>query len=90
MKLRLEHGPWITEVRFRTSHTLPVGVGAGLDDGAPEGEPVYDRGAESGVGEVLVHPTKDPCDAIATEAFSSRSVGTLEQRFGAAAVELHV
>jgi hypothetical protein len=29
----------------------PVGLGAGLDDGAVEGEPVDDRGAEPGIGE---------------------------------------
>jgi hypothetical protein len=29
----------------------PVGVGAGFDDVAAEGEPVDDRGAETGVGE---------------------------------------
>jgi hypothetical protein len=29
----------------------PVGVGAGLDDVAAEGEPVDDGGAEPGVGE---------------------------------------
>jgi hypothetical protein len=28
-----------------------VGLGSGLDDGAAEGEPVNDRGAEPGVGE---------------------------------------
>ena len=36
-----------------------VGVGAGLDDGAVEGEPVDDRGAEPGVGEGL-GPAGDP------------------------------
>ena len=52
----------------------PVGVGAGFDDGAAEGKSVDDGGAEPRVGEGLVQPEKDSLDAIATDAFSSRSV----------------
>jgi hypothetical protein len=52
----------------------PVGLGAGFDDVAAEGEPVDDGGAELGVGECsLLQPVKDSLEAIATEFFSSRS-----------------
>jgi hypothetical protein len=51
-----------------------VGVGAGLDDVAAKGEPVDDRGAEPRVGERLGPAGNDSFDAIATDAFSSRSV----------------
>jgi hypothetical protein len=54
----------------------PVGVGAGLDDGAAEGESVDDGGASLGSVKVLVQPEKDSLHAIATDAFSSRSVRT--------------
>jgi hypothetical protein len=54
----------------------PVGVGAGLDDVAAEGEPVDDRGAEPWIGERLGRAEKASFDAMATEAFSSRSVRT--------------
>jgi hypothetical protein len=53
-----------------------VGVGAGFDDVAAECETVNDRGAEAGVGEGLVQPSGASLDAIATDAFSSRSVRT--------------
>jgi hypothetical protein len=53
-----------------------VGVGAGLDDVAAEGDPVDDRGAESRIGKVLDQPENDSLEAIATDAFSSRSVRT--------------
>jgi hypothetical protein len=45
----------------------PVGVGAGLDDGAAEGESVDDGGASLGSVKVLVQPEKDSLHAIATE-----------------------
>ncbi len=54
----------------------PVGFGAGFDDVAAEGESVDDRGAESRVGECLVKAEKASFEAMATEAFSSRSVRT--------------
>ena len=54
----------------------PVGVGAGLDDVAAEGEPVDDGGAEAGVGEGLVQPLNDSLEAMATLFFSSLSVRT--------------
>jgi hypothetical protein len=54
----------------------PVGVGAGFDDGAAEGESVDDGGAEPRVGEGLGPAGEGLVDAIATDAFSSRSVRT--------------
>jgi len=54
----------------------PVGVDAGFDDGAVEGETVDDGGAEPGAVKVLVQPEKDSLEAMAMEFFSSRSVRT--------------
>jgi hypothetical protein len=54
----------------------PVGVGVGFDDGAAEGESVDDGGAEPRVGEGLGPAGEGLVDAIATDAFSSRSVRT--------------
>jgi hypothetical protein len=53
-----------------------VGVGAGLDDVAAEGEAVNDGSAEAGSVKVLVQPEKDSLEAMATLFFSSRSVRT--------------
>jgi hypothetical protein len=53
-----------------------VGVGAGFDDVAAEGDAVDDGGAESGVVKVRVQPENDSLEAIATLFFSSRSVRT--------------
>ncbi len=44
-----------------------VGVGAGFDDGAIEGETVHDRGAEPGSVNVFVQPENDSFDAMAME-----------------------
>src|SRR5690606_2550061 len=67
-----------------------VGVGAGLEDGAAEGEPVDDGSAEPGVAEGLcpaaeglVGRDRDGCLLL---AFGE----DLEEEFGPAAVELHV
>jgi hypothetical protein len=46
-----------------------VGVGAGFDDVAAEGEAVDDGGAEAGFGEGFVQPLKDSLEAMATLAF---------------------
>jgi hypothetical protein len=43
-----------------------------------------------GIGEVRVHDPNASFEAMATQIFSSRSVSTWEQQFGAAAVEFHV
>lgn len=53
-----------------------VGLGAGLDDGAVEGEAVHDGCAEPGVGEGLGPAPIDSFEAIATLFYSSRSVRT--------------
>jgi len=60
-----------------------VGLGAGFDDVAADDEPVDDGVAETRGGEGLVQPPNDSLDAIATEAFSSRSGRDLEEEFGA-------
>jgi hypothetical protein len=51
-------------------------MGAGFDDGAVVGEPVQDGGAEPASVKVLAHPVNDSFDAIATDAFSPRSIST--------------
>ncbi len=67
-----------------------VGLGAGLEDVAAEGEPVDDGGAESGVGEGLAPAGEGVVggdgDGVLLLAFGE----DLEEEFGAAAVELHV
>jgi hypothetical protein len=68
----------------------PLGVGARFDDVPAEGETIDDRGAEHEVGEGSASPANDSLLAIATEFFSSAFAEDLEERFGAAAVELHV
>jgi len=42
-----------------------VGVGAGFDDAAAEGEEVDDCCAEAGVGECFVQPEKESLEAMA-------------------------
>lgn len=68
----------------------PLGLGAGLEDVAAEGEPVDDGGAESGVGEGLAPAGEGVVggddDGVLLLAFGE----DLEEEFGAAAVELHV
>jgi hypothetical protein len=53
-----------------------VRVGTCFDDVAAEGQAVDDGGAEAGSVKVLVQPLKDSLEAMATLAFSSRSVRT--------------
>lgn len=53
-----------------------VGVAAGLDDVAAEGEAVHDGRASLGSVNVLVQEENDSLEAIATLFFSSRSVRT--------------
>jgi hypothetical protein len=43
-----------------------VGVGAGFDDGAVEGEPVNDGGAQAGVGEGFSGPAPSKGEADLT------------------------
>lgn len=57
-----------------------VGVGAGFDDGAVEGQPVHDRDTQPGSVKVFVHPEKDSLLAIAVEFFSSSLGEDLEQQ----------
>lgn len=47
-------------------------------------------GHRRGSVKVLVQPEKDSLVAIATDAFSSRSVSTWKRTFGAAFVQFHV
>ena len=65
----------------------PVGVGAGFEDVAAEGEPVDDRGAEPGVSEGFGPAAEGfvggDRDVVAFLAFGE----DLEQQFGAAFVE---
>ncbi|GAA3718958.1 hypothetical protein GCM10022204_43870 [Microlunatus aurantiacus] len=67
-----------------------VGVGASLEDVAAEGEPVTMAAQGRGSVKVLVQPGNESLLAIAAEFVSSRSVRTLEEELGAAAVEFHV
>ena len=67
-----------------------VGVGAGLDDVAAEGEAVDDGRAEAGVGEGLGPAAEDSLEAMATLALFLAFGQDLEQQLGAAAVEFHV
>lgn len=68
----------------------PEGLGAGLDDGGVEGEPVYDGRAEPGVGEgtgpFAERGVARDGDAGAFFAFGEH----LEQQFRAAAIEFEI
>src|SRR5215471_18199931 len=67
-----------------------VGVGAGFDDGAVEGEPVDDGGAEAGVGEGL-GPAAERLVGGDPDTRLFLPLGqNLEQQFGTALVEFHI
>src|SRR4051794_41754978 len=67
-----------------------VGVGAGLDDVAAEGEAVDDGGAEAGVGEGLGPAAEGLVGGDRDACFLLPFRQDLKEELGAAAVEFHV
>jgi transposase len=67
-----------------------VGVGAGLDDVAAEGQPVDDGGAEPGIGEGLGPAGKRVVGRDRDGGFLLAVGEHLEQQFRAALIELHI
>ena len=56
-----------------------VGIGAGFDNGAIQGQSVYARRAKTGSVKVLLQPENHSLEAIAMEFLSSRSVRTCKR-----------
>src|SRR6516162_11095974 len=67
-----------------------VGVGAGLDDVAAEGEAVHDGGAEAGVGEGLGPAAEALVGGDGNTCLFFPLRQDLEEKLGAAPVEFHV
>lgn len=67
-----------------------VGVGAGFDDGAFEGEPVHDRCAKARVGEGLRPPGEGLVGCDRHRGFLFPFSEDLEEKLGAAFVQFHV